>query len=81
MSLSVQWGYAKSASSSNPQVTITYPLALKTLINAQFAPIWNSTDYKYAGRILKADTNQIAVYLAGSNQSISIGCYVFIVGI
>lgn len=76
-----QWGYAKSASSSSPRVTITYPLALKTLINAQFAPIWNSTDEKYAGRILKADTNQIAVYLAGSNQSISIGCYVFIVGI
>ena len=77
----MQWGYAKSAASSSPRVTITYPLALKTLINAQFAPIWNSTDEKYAGRILKADTNQIAVYLAGSNQSISIGCYVFIVGI
>lgn len=77
----MQWGYVKSASSSNPQVTITYPLALKTFINAQFAPIWNSTDAKYAGRILKAGTNQIAVYLAGSHQSISMGCYVFIVGI
>lgn len=78
--LILQWGFAQSSSSSRPQVTITYPIALSTLINAQFSQVWNSTDEKYAGRILQANTKQISVYLAGSNNSISMGCYVFIIG-
>lgn len=78
--LILQWGFAQSSSSEIPKVTVTYPITLSTLINAQFSQVWNDTGEKYAGRILWANTKQIAVCLAGSNQSISMGCYVFIVG-
>lgn len=75
-----QWAFAQSGSSELPQVTITYPIAMTTLINALYAPLWNNTGSKYAGRILWANTKQISVVLAGSNQHISMGCYVFIIG-